>query len=155
MHLSYRVFCNWSLLFSFNNWLHGREQKNFLDVDIVRNKHDESVNTDTTTTSWRQSMFETITEIFIVPHSFIVSLFLVFDLLDEDLTLLERIVQLSECVSEFVVVDEELESLSHIGLSAVILSKRGHNLRMLHDESWILTVNFQEVADELVDQTRS
>jgi hypothetical protein len=140
--VSYGIFSDGCLLFLLNDGLHGREKKNFLDVDIVRNEHDKSVDTDTTTTSRRQSVLEAITEIFIVSHSFIVSLLLVLNLLDEDLALLEGIVQLSESVSEFVVVDEELESLSHIGLSAVILSKRRHDLRMFHDEGRILAVNF-------------
>lgn len=78
---------------------------------------------------------------------------LVLNLLDEDLTLLEGVVKLSEGIADLESIDEQFESLGHVGLGSVVLRKRRHDLRMLCDEGRVDTVNFKEMTDELVNQT--
>ena len=54
-------------------------------------------------------MLQRIDERLVVEHRFIVSLFLLFDLLKEELFLDEWVVQLGVGIAKLVVVDEQLE----------------------------------------------
>ena len=54
-------------------------------------------------------MLQRIDERLVVEHRFIVSLFLLFDLLKEELLLDEWVVQLGVGIAKLVVVDEQLE----------------------------------------------
>ena len=100
-------------------------------------------------------MLQSIHEHVIIEHGFIISLFLLLDLLHEQVLLDEWVVQLCVGITEFVVVDEQLESLSESYFRSVVFGQGGHQLRVLHDECWVQALGFKEMANELVDKTNS
>mmetsp|Transcript_27788 Transcript_27788/g.24388 ORF Transcript_27788/g.24388 Transcript_27788/m.24388 type:complete len:243 (-) Transcript_27788:1073-1801(-) len=139
----------------FNDGLHGGVKKDFLNGSGIGQKHGQSIYTHTPTSSGRKTVFEGLNEAFIDLHGFIITLSLLLGLVNESLSLVEGIVQLSESVTNFVMVNEELESFSEAWVFSVQLSKRRNQDGMVNDESGVQAVNFNEVADELVNQSSS
>ena len=86
-------------------------------------------------------MFQGIYEYLVVEHTFIVSFFLLSDLVHKELFLYKRIVKFSIGIAELVILNEQLESLSESRFGSVILGQRRHQLRMFDNEGWIKTLS--------------
>lgn len=101
----------------------------------------------------RKSVLQSINESLIVEHRFIISFFLLFNLLHKQFLLNEWVVQFSISVAEFVVVDEKFKSFSQTRFRSVILGQWWHWLWMFNDEGWVQTLRFEEASDQLVNQS--
>ena len=69
-------------------------------------------------------MLQSVNEDLIVSHRLVVSLLLLLYLLQKQLFLHKGIVKLSVSVSELMVLDKQLKSLSQSRLRSVVLGKR-------------------------------
>lgn len=99
--------------------LHGWEEQNFLDAIGVSHKHSQSVNTDTPTGGWWETIFEGSYKVHVNGLSFIITEILGFGLVLEFLKLDLWIVQFGVSIDDFMVVNEKLESLSQSFFTSV------------------------------------
>lgn len=75
-------------------------------------------------------------------------------MVNEKVLLHERIVQFSVGIADFVVVHEQLKSLSQSSLASVPLSQRRHNLGMIDDEGGVEAFRFDEMTNKLYKLNR-
>ena len=66
----------------------------------------------------------------------------------------ESVVKVLAIVAHLTPHDEALEALREAGRRAVPLGERAHDLRVVHDERRVHALRLDELADELVEQTR-
>jgi len=124
-----------------------------LDVDSIGEEHDKSINTETPTSSGRKTVFQGLDEIFINGHGFFITLCLFLHLGSESLSLIIGIVQLSESITDFVIVDEKFESFGETGQFSVVFSQGGHEDGVFSQESGVKAVNFDESTNQLIDKS--
>lgn len=98
-------------------------------------------------------MLQGVHEHVVVEHGFVISFILLLHLIKEQILLHEGIVEFGVGIAELMVVDKQLEALGESRLASMILGKGRHQLGMLHDESGILALAFEEVANQLVDES--
>jgi hypothetical protein len=134
--------------------LHGREEDDFLDVNIIGEKHCESIDSKTPTASRRKTVLKRRAEHFIDQLRLIVTSILVLGLLRETSALDVRIVQLGVRIANLSGIHKHLEALGQARDVSVILRQRGHDLRMIDDERRIDAGDLDELSDQLVQQTR-
>lgn len=116
-------------------WFHGREQKDLLDVVGVGKEHGQTVNTHTPTTGWWQTVFKSLAEVFVNDLSLFVTSILILGLLCESLALIERIIQFSVSIADFLGSNEQFETFTETRAVTVNLGERRHHHRVAHDES--------------------
>jgi hypothetical protein len=73
----------------------------------------------------------------IVEHGLIVSFLFFLYLLEEELFLNEGVIELSICIAELMVLNEELESFSESRFGSVVFGKRRHHLGVFDDEGGV------------------
>jgi hypothetical protein len=94
-----------------------------------------------------------INEDFVIEHGFIISFVLLLDLIQKQLFLDEGVIELCVGIAQLVVVNEQLETLSQSGFGAMVFGQGRHKLWVLDDEGRVFALGFDEVADQLVNQT--
>ena len=134
-------------------FLHKRESKDFLDTVVVREEHDQSVDTHTPTTSRRQTVLQASTEVLVDDLGLIVTLVLLAGLLLETETLVEGVVQLGVGVDDLLLANEGLESFAETAVLTVVLGQWRHHLGVASDEGRVDAGLFDELAHELVEHT--
>lgn len=133
--------------------LHERERKDFLDTVVVREEHDQSVNTHTPTTSWWQTVLQASTEVLVDDLGLVVTLVLLMSLLLETETLVEGVVQLGVGVDDLLLANEGLESFTETAVLTVVLGQWRHHLGVASDEGRVHAGLFDELAHKLVEHT--
>lgn len=131
--------------------LHEGEGQHLLDAVVVRQEHDQPVNTHTPTTSGRQAVFQAGTEVLIDDLRLVVTLVLLASLLLETQALVERIVQLGVGVDNLLLADESLETLAQTDVLAVVLGQRRHHLGVASDEGGVDAGLLDELTNQLVE----
>lgn len=133
--------------------LHKRERQNLLDTVVIREEHDQAVDTHTPTTSRRQTVLQAGAEVLVDDLGLVVTLVLLVGLLLETQTLVERVVQLSVGINDLLLTDEGLESLAETGMLTVVFGQWRHHLRVAENKGGVDTGLFDELAHELVEHT--
>ena len=87
-------------------WLHSWEKHHFFNIDVVCQKHGESVDSHSPTSSWRQSVLKSSDEALVNMLSLIISIFASLSLLDKFLKLNLRVIQLSISIDNLVAIGE-------------------------------------------------
>jgi len=118
------------VLIGFHSW----EQKNFLDVVVISEKHGKSINTETPTTGRRQTVFESGNIAIVDGAGLEITVLLGGSLSHESFELHLRVVKLSIGIDELLFVAEQLKTLSQTFLSSMPLGQGTHNLRVVSNE---------------------
>ena len=132
--------------------LHGGEQKHFFDVIGVRQKHRQSVDTHSPSSCGWKSVFKGPNEVFVNTLSFVITIELGLGLLLEAFKLDLGVIQLGVGVDHFVLVGEELETLSQAILGSVPLGQRAHQLGVVDDEARRDALRLKVLTNEFVNE---
>lgn len=133
--------------------LHGREEKDLLDVVRVGQEHGKTVKTHTPTTGRGQTILESLAEVLVDHLGLVVTGVLVLGLLGETLTLVEGIVQLGVGVAHLLGGHKQLEALAKTGLGAVLLGEGRHHHGVAHDEGGADARILNVLTHQLVEHT--
>jgi len=118
--------------------LHGREEKDLLDVVGVREEHGQAVDSETPTGGGRKTVLQGGAKVLVNHLGLVVSGGLVLGLLGEPLPLDEGVVQLGVGVAYLLGGNEELEPLSEAGLAPVAeysrIQKEVINIMQIQDK---------------------
>ena len=90
---------------------HGGKQQDVPDGAVAREQHDQAIQTDTYTTSWRHTVLHRLQKILIQGLGFLISGLVQCRLSLESFALLEGIVQLAEGVGKFVPGYEQFKTI--------------------------------------------
>ena len=115
-----------SLLFLVvSSLFHRREQKYVTDWFLLCKQHAESVDTISDTTCRRHTVFESFYEVHIDIVCFIIAEISFLKLFTETFKLINRVVQFSVCIGEFIAADKEFETVNESRIIGILLGKRG------------------------------
>ena len=91
-------------------WAHQGEQNDVANGARAGQHHGQAIDADAFTTRGRQAKAERAHKIFIHGMGFGVAAFAFIQLLQESITLLDRVIQFAEGIANFKAADEELEA---------------------------------------------
>lgn len=95
---------------------HHGKGKNLLDAVVVRKEHGQSINAHTPATGGRKAVFECLEESLIDQLRLLIALVLLPCLLFETQALVERVVQLSVSVDNFLLANKSFETIDSLAL---------------------------------------
>mmetsp|Transcript_7171 Transcript_7171/g.14792 ORF Transcript_7171/g.14792 Transcript_7171/m.14792 type:complete len:254 (-) Transcript_7171:1317-2078(-) len=133
--------------------LHGREQKDLLDVVLVGQKHGETINSQSKSSGGGQSMLQGGDEGIVQNHGFIVSGTSGLGLLQEELALYDRVVQFGISICQLSSSSKQFESFRQKVLGTMVLGQRTHDLGVLGNKGGVDNVVLQELSNESIQQT--
>lgn len=107
-------------------WLHCWEQKNLLDVVSISQKHCQSVDTHSPSSSWWKTVLKSSNESLINSLGLFITSSLCISLLKESFKLYLWIIQLSVCVNDFMSVNEQFKTFSQTFLTSVPFGEWAH-----------------------------
>ena len=108
----------------------------------VGKQHHHTVNTDTQTGGWRQTVLQCGDIVFVVEHRFVVASIFGIHLLQETLSLIFRIVQLGEAITDFTTANEELKAIGDFRVLVVTTGQRRDFSRIFSDEGRLNQMRF-------------
>lgn len=130
------------------NWTHCREQNNVTDGVAVSEQHHHTVDTNTQTCGWWQTVFQRSHIVFIIEHCFIITFVFRTNLILEAFSLIFRIIQLGETVTDFTTADEEFKAVSDERIIIVTTCQRRNLCWIFGDEGWLNQV-FSAVSSKI------
>lgn len=132
--------------------LHLREKQDFLNRDLAREQHRQTVDAEADTCRWRHTVFECAEEILIKRHRFLVTAFSQSELILKALSLVDRIVQLGIGIGYFLTIYKELKTLNESGFGPVLFGEWRHFHRIVDEESRLNEGAFYFCTKNFVDQ---
>ena len=136
-------------------WLHGWEEHNLLNVIGVGQKHGDSVNSKTPSSSWWETIFKSSDETLVNMLSFKISSILGSSLSLESLKLNLWVVQFCVGIDNLMEVGKQFKSFRKTWFASVPFGKWRHNTWSVDDKSWALALALKEFTDEFVNKSSS
>ena len=101
-----------------------REQQDVADRSLVSKQHDHAVDTNANAARGRHTVLEGAHVVLVILHSLIVAAGLLGHLGSKALSLVDRVVELGECVGVLVAGDDQLKAVSQTRVVLKTLSER-------------------------------
>src|SRR5690606_14143905 len=132
--------------------LHLREEQHILDRRRIRHDHGQPVDTHTQAGSGRHAVLKGAEEVFIQRHGFLIATEPKLELFFKTPSLVDRVVQFGERITDFLAVANRFEALDKSRLAAMLLCQGRHLDGVIKDKRWLYQMRLTQFSENLIDE---